>query len=433
MRKYVKRCFNLILLVGIVVIGWKFYNEYTNLKDLENNDEIIKVACVGDSLTFGRSYTEEVHVYPTFLAEMLGDRYKVTNYGMGGTCVQTDLGYPYVSTRAYQASLQSESDIVIIMLGTNDIWNKGWRDEETFYEHYINFIDSYLKSENEPEIYLCTIPKIFMEDNEYFGEQLNDKMQMVCSVVRKIAEERGYHLIEVNAVTSEHPEWYKEDGLHFNYYGAAGVAETVYDSIENKIKVACVGDSITFRHGFDEEPENNYPTVLADLLGDDYRVTNYGESGTCVQTESDCAYVDQKVYPLSIDYKADVLVFMLGTNDSKPQNWKGKDAFRESYEKLLDSYIREENPSKVYICTSPKAFYLDGKKAGEAEWGIQPEIVEQIVQIQREVANKRGYPIIDIYATSSKHPEWFEEDGIHPTLEGAKGLAEIVAEAISER
>lgn len=433
MKKFLKLCFSVGLLVVISVVGLNYYNENLNLKDSEKSDEIIKVACVGDSLTFGRSYTEEVYVYPTFLDEMLGDNYKVTNYGMGGTCVQEDLGYPYTSTRAYRASVEAEADILIIMLGSNDIWNTGWRDEETFYKHYTNLIDSYLQSENKPEIYLCTIPKIFMEDNEYFGYQIQEKTEKISSVVRKVAQERGYHLIEMNAVTSEHPEWYGEDGVHFNYYGSVGVAETVYDAIENKIKVACVGDSITFRHGFDEEPENNYPTVLADLLGDGYRVTNYGESGTCVQAESDCAYIDQKVYPLSIDHKADVLVFMLGTNDSKPQNWKGKEAFRESYEKLLDSYIREENPSKVYICTSPKAFYLDGKTSGEAEFGIQPEIVEQIVQIQKEVANERGYSIIDIYEASSNHPEWFEEDGIHPTLEGAKGLAEIVAEAISER
>lgn len=430
MKKLLKRCFSVILILFLGFLGWSFYKENKEQFFEQKKDEKITIACVGDSLTFGRSYTEDVHLYPTYLAEMLGDGYKVTNYGMGGTCVQEDLAYPYTSTRAYKMSVESQSDILIIMLGTNDIWGSGWRDEETFYKYYIDLIDSYLQTENIPKIYLCTLPKIFMEDNEFLGYELQDKLDSISSVIRRVAKERGYRLIEMSTVTAEHPEWYLEDGLHFNYYGAVGVAETVYDVIEDKVKVACVGDSITFRHGFEEEPENNYPTVLAELLGEDYRVTNFGESGTCVQVDGDCAYVDQKVYSLSLDHNADVLVFMLGTNDSKAWNWNGEEAFRKNYEKLLDSYIKEAKPTKVYICTSPKAFYLDDKTAGGAEFGIQPKIVDKIVRIQNEVAKERGYSVIDIYELSKDNPEWFEEDGIHPTLEGASGIANAVAEQI---
>lgn len=235
MKKYFKSLKVIFLIVVFIIVGftgYKLYQDFYAQKLVEK--EVITVACVGDSLTFGRSYTEEVYVYPTFLAERLGSSYKVTNYGMGGTCVQADLNYPYVNTRAYHASVESESDILIIMLGTNDLWDTGWRDEQTFYEHYINLIDSYLKSENEPEIYLCTIPYMFVKNHEYLGTQFDDKTEMVSNVVRKIAEERGYHLIEMNEVTSKHPEWYKDDGIHFNYYGAAGVAEIIYDAIENK-------------------------------------------------------------------------------------------------------------------------------------------------------------------------------------------------------
>lgn len=198
------------------------------------------------------------------------------------------------------------------------------------------------------------------------------------------------------------------------------------------IKVACVGDSITYRHGFAETPENNYPTVLSDILGDNYTVFNYGESGTCVQKESDCAYVDQRVYLAGVESCADVLVLMLGTNDSKPQNWKGVEAYKESYEKLLDSYLKQEKKPIIYICTSPKAFYLDDGSIGYAAFGIQPDVIDQIVEIQREVARERGYQIIDIYQAAEMHPEWFDEDGIHPTLEGARGLAETIAKEIAK-
>ena len=199
---------------------------------------------------------------------------------------------------------------------------------------------------------------------------------------------------------------------------------------ETITRVACVGDSITFRHGFDEEPENNYPTVLAEILGENYEVVNFGESGTCVQIDGDCAYVDQSVYQSGLDYDADVLIFMLGTNDSKEWNWNGEDSFREAYEGLLNQYSQKQDAPKIYICISPKAFYINAKISGAAEFGIEPANVEKIVDIQRQVALDRGYTIIDIYQLTSQHPEWLEEDGIHPTLEGARGIAEAVAEAI---
>ena len=199
---------------------------------------------------------------------------------------------------------------------------------------------------------------------------------------------------------------------------------------EERIKVACVGDSITFRHGFEDEPENNYPFVLSTLLGEKYEVVNFGESGTCVQKDGDCAYVDQEVYQLGIEYEADVLIFMIGTNDSKEWNWKDGETFRRAYETLLDSYLGGTCVPTVYIGISPKAFYVNGETSGTAGFWIEPETVEQIVAIQREVAKERGYEVIDVYALSVEYPEYFAEDGIHPTKVGAENIAKIVAEAI---
>jgi len=41
---------------------------------------------------------------------------------------------------------------------------------------------------------------------------------------------------------------------------------------QDKIKVACVGDSITYGLGVSSWPENNYPVVLENLLGTEYHV-----------------------------------------------------------------------------------------------------------------------------------------------------------------
>lgn len=56
---------------------------------------------------------------------------------------------------------------------------------------------------------------------------------------------------------------------------------------EGQIKVACVGDSITYGHGIKGWSENNYPAVLQTLLGDEYHVANFGSSGACINPEGD--------------------------------------------------------------------------------------------------------------------------------------------------
>lgn len=41
------------------------------------------------------------------------------------------------------------------------------------------------------------------------------------------------------------------------------------------IKVACVGDSITYGYGVEEREVNNYPKQLGDLLGSRFEVRNF--------------------------------------------------------------------------------------------------------------------------------------------------------------
>jgi len=46
-----------------------------------------------------------------------------------------------------------------------------------------------------------------------------------------------------------------------------------------KIKVACVGDSITFGSGIADRDNASYPAQLQKLLGDGFEVKNFGVSG----------------------------------------------------------------------------------------------------------------------------------------------------------
>ena len=233
-----------------------------------------------------------------------------------------------------------------------------------------------------------------------------------------------------------------------------------------QIKVACVGDSITYGYGIEDWPNNNYPTQLQELLTDIYHVQNFGVSGSCVQATGNKAYIDQPAYVGSLDYEADILVFMMGTNDSKEVNWEDAETFKIALNELLDSY----EGAKVILCTPAKSFFVDEPvdrtedaseethpeedETGETHpeedetlesedgedpeemlttsFDIQPEIVEQIAVIVREVAQERGCMLLDIYTLTESNPQWFEEDGIHPNSEGADAIADAVCHAIQQ-
>lgn len=211
--------------------------------------------------------------------------------------------------------------------------------------------------------------------------------------------------------------------LYFN--GMSGMSSTT-EAEEGQIKVACVGDSITYGHGISGWPENSYPHVLQELLGDGYHVNNYGVSSYAVQEKADRSYRTLAHYQECLAYDADIVVFMMGSNDSKPENWKDAETFRMDLESLLDSF----GDAKIILCTPATAFFLEGQTEGVTNHNIQPLMVDEIAQVVKEVAEEKGYTLLDIHALTADHPEWFTKDGVHPNNEGAAAIAKAVGNAI---
>lgn len=90
----------------------------------------------------------------------------------------------------------------------------------------------------------------------------------------------------------------------------------------------------------------------------------------------------------------------MGSNDSKPENWKGADRFEAELRKLLNSYIDQNDGLKLYLCTPATAFFTDGKEGTCTNFDIQPEVVGEIADIVRETAEEYDCGLIDIHALS---------------------------------
>ncbi len=222
--------------------------------------------------------------------------------------------------------------------------------------------------------------------------------------------------------------------LYLYNHGLSGLYNNT-EPKEGQIKVACVGDSITYGHSVSGWGKNHYPAVLQEVLGDEYHVANFGFNGACVNKNGNKPYINKPVYEDSIKYDADILVFMLGSNDSKPKNWINMETFLTQYQELLDTYLKADNSPKVYIGICAKSYYVDGDgdasvARGLARYNIRPEIVDQIAAGLKDQYEKEEVVIVDIYELTSRHPEWFGKDGVHPNNDGAKAIANEIAEMI---
>lgn len=193
-------------------------------------------------------------------------------------------------------------------------------------------------------------------------------------------------------------------------------------------QVYCVGDSITYGSGLaDEEREQCcYPAILQELLGAHYQVYNCGVSGRTLLDLPEKSYRNTGYIDMIKMQEPDILIVMLGTNDSKEGYWDAE-VYREQYLSLVAELREIASEPEIYIMVPPEAFPL---KDGEIIYGISNDVIHnEIGTIIKEVAAEMNVHVIDLYAVTEEHPEYFC-DGVHPNKEGYAILAQTVYEEL---
>ncbi|MHA6247453.1 GDSL-type esterase/lipase family protein [Pontibacter sp. CAU 1760] len=187
---------------------------------------------------------------------------------------------------------------------------------------------------------------------------------------------------------------------------------------QSKVKVACVGNSITEGHGL----KQTYPQELQELLGEQYEVQNFGVSGRTLLKKGDFPYWNEAKYEQVQAWNPAIVIIKLGTNDSKPQNWKYKKDFVKDYKAFVKSFKKLPSQPQVYLLYPIPVF--------EDKWGINETIVKQeILPAVQKIARKTRVQTIDAY-TPFIGKAALTYDGIHPNEEGAAFLAQQVYEAL---
>ena len=105
-----------------------------------------------------------------------------------------------------------------------------------------------------------------------------------------------------------------------------------------KVKVACVGNSITYGFTLEDPATQSYPAQLQKLLGDGYEVGNFGKSGATLLRKGHRPYNEQEELGRALDFAGDIVVIHLGVNDTDPRDWPNYgDEFIGDYLKLIDT------------------------------------------------------------------------------------------------
>ncbi len=192
------------------------------------------------------------------------------------------------------------------------------------------------------------------------------------------------------------------------------------------VRVACVGNSITYGMLVEDRERNCYPAVLGRMLGAGYDVRNFGHSGATLLNKGHNPYTKTKEYAEAIAFRPDIVVIHLGINDTDPRNWPNfRDEFIPDYAALIESF-REANPAaKVYICRMTPIPHRHRRfKAGTRDWHHQiQEAIERVAASQRT-------GLIDLEPVLKDRPELLP-DAVHPNVEGARLLAEEIYRALT--
>ncbi len=189
------------------------------------------------------------------------------------------------------------------------------------------------------------------------------------------------------------------------------------------IRVACVGNSITYGAGLADRKKDSYPAVLGRVLGNGYEVKNFGVSGRTALRKGDYPYWKEKELRKAIVYNPDIVIIKFGSNDSKPENWRYKDEFEKDYGNLVDVFLGRRAHRKVFICQPVPAF---NKNYTISDSTIVNEIIPNI----EKVAKAKKVKTIDLYKAFSGK-EYLYLDGIHLNKEGCEFMAKEIHKYIT--
>lgn len=190
-----------------------------------------------------------------------------------------------------------------------------------------------------------------------------------------------------------------------------------------QVRMAFLGNSITIGSGLQNAAQDCYPSQFANMLkqveGANYEVMNFAVSGRTMLRKGDYPLWNETQFGQALNFKPDIVYIMLGTNDTKPQNWDqhGSD-FETDYQAMIDTF-KVINPNAKFILAYPPPAF-------KVRWGIRDSIITNGVNpvLSKLIEQNKAYSV-DYYKPLVDKGSLFP-DAIHPNADGAGEMAKIL-------
>ena len=178
---------------------------------------------------------------------------------------------------------------------------------------------------------------------------------------------------------------------------------------KNPVKIACVGNSITYGASITNREKNSYPSQLQSYLGEGYDVRNFGVNARTLLSKGDNPYIQTDAYKEVLKFQPDIILIKLGTNDTKPQNWKYKDEFMSDYQSFIDGFRKLDSHPRIILMTPIRCFLPDGSQISAAA------IANEVRPMVEQLAWKNKLEIINLFNLfGDKWEEHILPDRLHP-------------------
>ncbi len=358
-------------------------DESTGGGSTNSKDDIITVACIGDSITYGQGlYDPKTQAYPAHMQNALGEGYKVLNWGKSGSTMCSTSAKIYQSKNwfkwsGYASTLETEAknvDVAFIMLGTND--GNGTEQElsKLFFENPANgenaaqkvdefvtafkadykanlekFVNTLRTANPDVVIYLMSAPKAYDTKNANCEKPLID---IVRPLQASLAEELELELYDMYAFTA-------------NTVGQAGFYDRFHLGMDGSRKVG---------YELARVLSERYDTELSAYVAEDFSmaddfenladgtVATVDKSGTISVGNNELKVtlgVDDDKKPIPVTISADKGALILNNSTPKPA------AYDFVFESLVpESKYRIEFEVKVTenLNTRGALFYVFGQR-----------------------------------------------------------------------
>src|SRR5882724_1028192 len=210
---------------------------------------------------------------------------------------------------------------------------------------------------------------------------------------------------------------------YFLFFMLLGIVLHVNTQTIHKIKIACIGASITEGARLDDKKTQSYPGQLQAKLGDGYEVINYGVGGCTMLRKGDKPYWNMPAYKTALASNPDIVFIDLGGNDSKLVNRIYLGEYKKDYHDMIQSFASLPSHPRIILQSPIVSFVTDTT-------GIwDPVILNRVLPLVKEVAFEEKCELVNLYPLFINKPQLLP-DKIHPNLEGTTMIMKSLYEVL---